>query len=162
MRHGRKRGGARLLHQAQSARLANGLHALHPVVAHARQNYPHSPVFLVQCQRGQKDIDGLVQALRFGGRLKMQATALHREFATGGHDMHGVWFQHKAVVGVVHRQNGHLLEQRAQQSFVLGTRVLHHHIGQPRVQRHMGKEFLQGIEPPRRRTDAHNARALLG
>ena len=145
--HGGKRGGLGLLHQAQAARCVNGLHALHPIVAHARQNHPHSPILLVQRQRLQKVIDGPMQALRFGGHLKMQATALYGEFAAGGHHMHSVGFQHKAVVGVLHGQTGHGLQQRGQQGFVLRTGVLHHHKGQACVQGHMGEEFFQSVKP---------------
>ena len=140
--------------------LLHGLDAAGAVAPCAGKNDGDGVFLVLLGQRGEEDVDRVVQ--RAGHIFRQdEAAVLHGHVFLRRDQIHGVALDGHAVFCLVDAHVGVLAEDIRHQALVIRRQMLHDDEAQAAVGRHVVEKLLQRLQPASRRTDADDDRRQL-
>ena len=132
-----------------------------PIRSRARENHPDRPLLLLLGQRLQERVNRTLRPGRLLARLQPQLPPLQRSAACGG--MTYTWLGWTGTLSVTSRTGiargaGQNLRQCA---LMVRVQMLHQHKGHARIHRQMLQQLRKGLQPARRRANAHDGQRSL-
>ena len=143
----------------QAAVLLDDLDAAGPVGAGPGQDDGDGALPLFLCQRGEEDIDGVVEhaVVEFG---QIKPSAAEGQVVLGRNEIDSVRAYRHLIFRLQDAHLGVLAENVGHQALVIGRQMLDHDKAQPAVGGHVLEKLLKGLQPSGRRSDADNERGI--
>jgi hypothetical protein len=148
------------LHHGDAQLGLDGFQAERAVRAHAGQHDSDRTIPLILGQRPEEVVDRQSQPAGNRGSHELELPVENAEVCVGGDDVHGVRFDRHPVSDLTDPHGGVALDELRQHAGMLRIQVHNHDNRHSRGWRHVLEEMLKGLQPSRRRADAHNGEVV--